>query len=342
MVSSCGRKKRIAWVPLWRHKGNKGCAPATVFSKVPQLKFPRTQIIALVNQKGGCGKTTSSVSIAAAFAKLGYSACIADTDQQCNATETFGIRVEALEEERRFTLVDAYMLKKRAVEIQIGFGDRFGGRLFVVPGSRKLSSVPVRLESELQVAVLDSVRTPLDADDLRNEQRHRLRNSLESLRGAHDVVIIDTPPSLDFLMVSALIAADWFLVPLFPSGYDLKGLEVLMKTVEQVRKRYNPTLRLAGVLLGNFDRTAALDKQVHEMLKGRFGAGVVFETTIGRSVRLREATVNSRTIFELENAEAQAQQFLNLVGEMINRGSKGDNALNPLPDPEVVARIANG
>jgi chromosome partitioning protein len=144
-------------------------------------------------------------------------------------------------------------------------------------------------------------------------------------------------------MVSTLVAADWFIIPVFPSGYDLKGLELLMRTVAKVRERYNPELRLAGVLLGNYDKTAILDRDIHQMLKKRFGEEVVFNTTIGRSVRMRDATVRGVTIFELPEAQAQAQQFLTLIHEMINRGSKRkDQTLNPLPGEEIFGRVANG
>jgi chromosome partitioning protein len=307
------------------------------------MRFPKTQVIALVNQKGGCGKTTSSVAIAAGFAKLGYSVCLADTDPQCNATESFGVRAESVVEEGKFTLADAYLKKKAATDIEYDFGERFGGTLTILPGHRGLSSVPLKLESELQIAIADNERTTLDADEMRSEQRLRLKRSLDSLRGKKDVVIIDTPPSLDFLMVSTLVAADWFIIPVFPSGYDLKGLELLMRTVNKVRERYNPALRLAGVLLGNFDRTATLDRDIHQMLKNRFGEEVVFNTTIGRSVRMRDATVRGLTVFELPEAGAQSQQFITLIQEMLNRGSKKkDQTLNPLPDEDIFQKVANG
>jgi chromosome partitioning protein len=307
------------------------------------MRFPKTQIIALVNQKGGCGKTTSAVAISAAFSSLGYSTCIADTDPQCNATESFGVRAESVVEEGRFTLADAYLKKKPATEIELDFGDRFEARLALLPGNRGLSSVPLKLETELQIAISDGERTTLDADEMRSEQRLRLRRSLDTLRGKRDVVLIDTPPSLDFLMVSTLVAADWFIIPVFPSGYDLKGLELLMRTVAKVRERYNPGLRLAGVLLGNYDKTASLDRDIHQMLRKRFGDEVVFNTTIGRSVRMRDATVRGQTIFELPEAQAQAQQFLTLIHEMLNRGSKRrDQTLNPLPDEQVFGKVANG
>lgn len=307
------------------------------------MRFPKTQVIAMVNQKGGCGKTTSAVALTSGFAHLGYSACLADTDPQCNATESFGVRAESIVEEGKFTLADAYLKKKPAADIELDFGERFEGRLTLLPGNRGLSSVPVKLEHELQIAIADGERTTLDADEMRSEQRLRLRRSLDTLRGKRDVVVIDTPPSLDFLMVSTLIAADWFIIPVFPSGYDLKGLELLMRTVTRVRERYNPDLRLAGVLLGNYDRTATLDRDIHHMLKKRFGEEVVFNTTIGRSVRMRDATVRGQTIFELPEAQAQAQQFLTLIHEMLNRGTKRrDQTLNPLPDEQIFGKVANG
>src|SRR5690606_17219367 len=123
-------------------------------------------------------------------------ACLADTDPQCNATESFGIRAESMIEEGRFTLADAYLKKRAAPDIELGFGERFDGKLTLLPGNRGLSSVPLKLESELQIAIADGEKTTLDADEMRSEQRLRLKRSLDALRGKKDVVIIDTPPSL--------------------------------------------------------------------------------------------------------------------------------------------------
>jgi chromosome partitioning protein len=155
----------------------------------------------------------------------------------------------------------------------------------------------------------DENNSDLDGEDLRREHRMRLKKSIDSLRGHYDVVLIDTPPNLDLLMTSALIAADWYIVPAFPSGYDLKGLEVLTRTIDKVRKQYNPKLNLAGVLLGNYDRTTSLDRQVHELLKQRFTPALVFSTTIARSVRYREATMGRITIFEHPEGREQAAQY---------------------------------
>ena len=194
----------------------------------------------------------------------------------------------------------------------------------------------------MQVQISQLGAAEVDAEDIRREQRFRLRKSLDSLRGIHDVIIIDTPPNLDFLMTAALVAADWFLIPVFPSGFDLQGLETLTRTINKIREKFNPGLQLAGVLLGNYDKSAKLDSQLPALLIKKFGESAVFQSTIGRSVRMRELTVLNRTVFEHEPAGAQGEQFLNLVREMINRASKGENTAKPLPKiEEVISHAAS-
>jgi len=283
------------------------------------MRLSQTRIIALANQKGGCGKTTTAVSLAAGFAVENYAACVVDTDPQCNATDSFAVDRDELAKAGRYTVADIYLAKKPAVEVNIGFGDRFASRLTLVPGHRGLVSVSHRLDSQLQTSISSDDTSDLDADDIKNEHRHRLKHSLDSLRGLHDVIFVDTPPDLGFLMTTALIAADYFIIPVFPSGYDLKGLETLMRTVEKVQKRFNPGLRLLGVVLGNFDSTAKLDSDIHKMLSRKFGADLIFQTTINRSVKHREATVYGQTIFEHAQGQQASNQFLALVREVLVR-----------------------
>jgi len=294
------------------------------------MQFQRTEIIALANQKGGCGKTTSAVSLAAGFAQEGYSVCLIDTDPQCNATDGIGINRDDIAKAGLYTVADAYLAKKPALEIALDFEDRFADRLTVVPGHRGLGSVPHRLDAQLQATVSNENYSELDADDMKNEYRQRLKNSLESLRGHRDVVIIDTPPELGFLMTSSLIAADWYIIPVFPSGYDLKGLETLTRTVEKVQARYNPRLRLLGVLVGNYDARPKLDRDVHEMLVREFGEDLVFETVIHRSVKHREATVYCRTILEHAQGEPAAEQYSALTREVIERFRHAQESPVPL------------
>lgn len=287
------------------------------------MRLERTQIISLVNQKGGCGKTTGSVSLAAAFALDGYSVCLVDADPQCNATETFGIERDTLIDEGHYTLADAYLTKKAAREIEYPFPEeRFKGQLTVVPGHRALGTVPHRLDAQLQATVANDDHSDLDTDDLKNEHRQRLKQSLETLRGHRDIVIIDTPPDLGFLMTTSLIASDWFIIPVFPSGYDLKGLETLWRTVEKVRTRFNSRLRLLGVLLGNFDSRPKLDTDIQKMLSQKFGGDLVFTTVIHRSVKHREASIYGRTIFEHAEGQQAADQYQALAREVLARLEK--------------------
>ena len=309
------------------------------------MRFAQTQIITSANQKGGCGKTSSTVSMAAAFCELGYSVCVVDADPQCNTTGNFGVTQDQLKKEGRFTLADVYLKEKPAIDCVYDFGERFNGRMVLVPGQKGLNTIEARLESNIQSRVASEETSILDVDDMRKNQRYRLRNSLKSLRGKYDVVLIDTPPDLGYLMTTALIAADWFIVPVFPSGYDLEGLKSLTETVEKVRKHgYNPNLRLAGVLLGNYDKTTNLDRQIHELLIRRFGEQLVFKTVISRSVKFRESTLEHCTIFEYVRGTQPADQYLDLVREMINRGqkSKSKSTTNPLPDENAIQRLAVG
>ena len=278
-----------------------------------------TAIVALANQKGGCGKTTTAVSLTAGFAQQGYSATLIDVDPQCNATDSFGVDRDELAKAGRYTTADIYLGKKPAAEIEIAFPKRFQGEIGLVPSHRGLTSVPQRLESALQTQLAHEDSSELDADDLKDEHRERLKHSLNSLRGRRDVVFIDTPPDLGFLMTTALIAADFFIIPVFPSGYDLKGLETLMRTVEKIQKRFNPGLRLLGVLLGNYDTTAKLDSDIHNMLSRKFGKRLIFDVKINRSVKHREATVYGRTIFEHAPDGQPAAQFVDLVREVTTR-----------------------
>ncbi len=283
------------------------------------MRLRRTEIIVLANQKGGCGKSTAAVGIGAGFAREGYSVCVVDVDPQCNATDTFGIDRDELAKSGMYTIADAYLAKKPASEIELGFGERFEGRLTVVPSHRGLGSVPHRLDAQLQATIANDNYSELDADDFKSEHRQRLKNSLDSLRGYHDVVFIDTPPDLGFLMTTALIASDWYVIPVFPSGYDLKGLETLTRTAEKVQRRYNPRLRLLGVLLGNYDVRTKLDRDIQRMLAQKFGEEFVFQRTIHRSVRHREAPVYNRTIFEHAPGELASEQYLALTHEVLER-----------------------
>lgn len=308
------------------------------------MRFSRAATITLANQKGGCGKTTSAVSLAAALAGEGLSVCVVDADPQCNATDTFGIDRDQIAHEGQYTLADAYLSKRPAREIEYEFDEeRFGGLLTVLPGHRALGTVPHRLDSQLQATVANDDYSDLDADDIKNEHRHRLKQSLESLKTTRDVIVIDTPPDLGFLMTSALIASDYYIIPVFPSGYDLKGLETLWRTVEKVRERYNPGLKLLGVLIGSFDSRPKLDNDIQQLLTQKFGSDVVFETLIHRSVKHREASIYGKTIFEHAKDHTAAEQFRALAVETLKRlGAELGEKETPTEEVEPLLEANNG
>jgi chromosome partitioning protein len=208
------------------------------------------------------------------------------------------------------------MKNKPAIDIEMGFGERFGGRLFLVPGSRGLNSVKMRFDTEIQSQLAAQEITELDADAFKDRQRQGLAKSLQSLRGKRDFVIIDTAPDLGFILTTCLIAADRYLIPIIPSGYDMDGLTLLLKAIAQVRQRYQPELKRMGVLLSKFKRTN-LDEDVKKMLKDN--PGDVFDTTISDSVRHREATFRGETIVEYARGEQAAEQFLSLADEVLQR-----------------------
>jgi chromosome partitioning protein len=305
------------------------------------MRLQRTQVIALANQKGGCGKTTGSVSVAAALAGLGYSVTLIDTDAQCNATDTFGLDRDDLAKQGLFSVADVYLQKKPISEIQFIVSGRFGEKLSLVSGHRGLNGIQARVDADIAARVAGEQASDLDADDLRNEYRLRLKNSIASVQGKQDFVIIDTPPELGYLLTTALIAADWYVIPVFPSGYDLKGLESLTKTIEKVTKRYNPRLRCMGVLLGNYDPRAKLDRDILKMLAGMFGENILFETVVARSVKHREATVYGLTIFEHAGTEPAALQYEAVAKEIIARVGREAQAPAAATTP-ALREVANG
>ena len=320
------------------------------------MKLSSTHVIAVTNQKGGCGKTTTALGIGSALAKLGYKVCIVDTDEQCNATQGLGLDADGLAERGLFTIADAYMQKKPLADIAIDFNadndskyifkdatddtDLVRPGLHLVPAHRGLSAIDKVLDAELATMAANDEFSDLDEDEVKDEQRCRLRESVRSLRGDFDFVIIDCPPSLGFLMTSALIAADWFIIPMFPSGYEMKALTRLKSTVDKTRRRYNPDLQMLGVLLGQTNMRAKLDQQIHKQLINFYTSDLVFPETIPASVRHKEATVFGRTIFEHAEKEA-GEPFLAVAEHILKRVSLADAATAASDTQAPTAEVAN-
>ncbi|WP_420861792.1 ParA family protein [Algirhabdus cladophorae] len=225
--------------------------------------FPLPRVVAVVNQKGGVGKTTTTINLAAALGSLGLKVLIVDIDPQGNASTGVGI------DDRDFTIYDVLLdeasLKETVKETEFE-------NLWIIPTTTDLSSADIEL-------VANEKRSFLLNDSLRN---------VEMSEFGFDVVLIDCPPSLNLLTVNALIASDSLIIPLQAEFFALEGLSQLMMTVRDIRSTANKDLRIDGVLLTMFDVRNNLSQQVEADARDNLG-DLVFDTKIPRNIRLSEA-----------------------------------------------------
>ena len=248
------------------------------------------KIIAVVNQKGGVGKTTSAVNLTAALTDAGKRVLLCDFDPQANATSGLGLDKRKVAKSVYDVIIDETPVREVIQSTQ--YGD-------ILPSASDLAGAAVELLS-----------IP--------EPNYRLKQALDSVKDDYDVILIDCPPSLELLTINGLAASDSILVPVQCEYYALEGLADLMTTLRLIKKRINPTLEIFGVALTMFDGRTNFSTQVAQEVRRHF-PGKVFTTVIPRNVRLAEAPSHGLPITVYDRHSRGAKAYREMAAEILKR-----------------------
>lgn len=246
-----------------------------------------TKVVSIVNQKGGVGKTTTSVNLSACLAELNYRVLVVDIDPQGNTTSGLGFDIN---EDTK----TVYSVLSGDEPMEAVYKTNFDS-LYVCPSDIQLAGSEIELVEE-------------------EKREYKLRDALEKIKYQYDYVIIDCPPSLNLLTLNALIASDSVLVPVQCEYYALEGLSRLMQTVKTVKSRLNPKIELDGVLLTMFDSRTNLSIMVADEVK-KFFPKKVYKTVIPRNVRLSEAPSYGEPIIAYDKYSKGAESYMELAKE---------------------------
>jgi chromosome partitioning protein len=249
-------------------------------------------IVAIANQKGGVGKTTTAINLSAALALRGRPTLLIDLDPQANSTMSF-VDMQQVTRSMYDAIADPAMtIADVVVPANIP-------NLFVAPSRIALAKLEAKLVGEI-------------------DAHFRLKDRLDAIRADYDHVVIDCPPALGLLTVNALVAATHLLIPIQSSYFALEGTDDLLETVEKVRARANPGLQILGVVITMHDKRTSLARDIRDQIQRVFG-GKVFKTTISKSVRLEESPAYKESIFTFAPESSGATEYYSLCEEVMDR-----------------------
>src|SRR5574344_419618 len=251
-----------------------------------------TKVIAIANQKGGVGKTTTCVNLAASLAAMQKKVLVVDCDPQGNATMASGVLKFGLDKSITNVLIDGLDIKEAIIK-------ETEGEFYLIPSNEDLTAAEVNL--------LDKFG-----------RESFLKKALDKIKDQYDFVLIDCPPSLNILTVNALCAADSILVPLQCEYFALEGLTLLIETVDQLASAVNSKLKIEGILRTMFDNRNRLSTDVSDELKKNFG-NLVYETIIPRNVRLAEAPSYGKPAMYYDKSSVGSKAYLSLAAEVIEK-----------------------
>ena len=252
------------------------------------------KIIAIANQKGGVGKTTTSINLAAALGVLEKKVLLIDADPQANASSGLGIDVEGVE-------IGAYQIIEHSNTAKEGVISTSAPNVWIIPAHIDLVAIEIEL---------------VDKDN----REYMLKQALQEIKEGYDYIIIDCAPSLGLLTLNALTAADSVVIPIQCEYFALEGLGKLLNTIKSVQKIHNPSLDIEGLLLTMYDTRLRLSNQVVEEVQKHFN-NMVFSTIIQRNIKLSEAPSFGESIINYDATSKGAANYLNLAEEIIKKNS---------------------
>ena len=249
-------------------------------------------VIAIANQKGGVGKTTTAINLSAALALSGKRVLLVDLDPQANSSLTF-LDPKAIEDSVYELLTEPSLDYEKVIRHSPILG------LDILPSRISLAKFESKLLGEFDAPF-------------------RLKDRLDGLNSSYDYVVIDTPPTLGLITVNALVASDYLIIPIQPSYFALEGTDDLLETIDKIKARPNPNLQVLGVVITLHDKRTTLARDIQEQIKQVFG-DKVFSTVISKSVRLEESPAYKETIFTFAPNSSGASEYSSLCDEVIRR-----------------------